>query len=186
MHVTHVSLCMPHMIVMCTHHKELRKCLCACKDTAASAYCTLPWLIMEDTYPVLLVWMQITETRPAADIGQVAAAIPHQIAGTQHEGITEASSASQHHVRRKSSTEADHAASGDLYPTTTATKTMAEVYFYSSCSLYPQAQHSCCCSHADERMQTAALPPCRAVMHLLDVRTSMPAALSLSCRPLVR
>ena len=82
---------------------------------------------VEDTYLVLLVWMQITGTRPAADIGKVAAAISHQIAGTQHECITEASSASEHHVRQISSTEADHAASGDLYPTTTATETMAEV-----------------------------------------------------------
>ena len=81
----------------------------------------------EDTCSVLLVWMQITETRPAADIGQVAAAIPHQIAGTQLEGITEASSALEHHVRRISSAEAGHAASGNLYPTTAATETMAEV-----------------------------------------------------------
>ena len=76
---------------------------------------------------VLLVWVQITETRPAVDRGQVVAAIPHQIAGKQHEGIMEASSASEHHVRRISSTDADHIESGDLYPTTAATETMAEV-----------------------------------------------------------
>ena len=76
---------------------------------------------------MFLVCVQITETRHAVDRGQVIAAIPHQIAGTQHEGIMKASSASEHHVWRMSSTEADHIESGDLYPTTAATETMAEV-----------------------------------------------------------